>query len=323
MARSVQRMLLGGMEIGRRLDETASALAVSAFNNAGFTEIDTAYMYSDGKSERILGRLCEVISDKVSIATKANPWEGKGLGADSVRAQLCESLQRLKSPSVDVFYLHAPDHGTPIEETLQACNQLHKEGKFKELGLSNYASWQVAEMCILCQQRGWLCPSVYQGMYNALTRQVETELFPCIRHFGMRFYAYNPLAGGFLTGKYIYNDLEKTPEGRFFGNAWAETYRKRYWKLVLFQELDKVKTSLDKAYGPGKVALTEASLRWLQHHSQLDEKHGDGVILGVSNLAQLHQNLMAITGGPLHESVVEAFQQAWNVIAHDCPNYFR
>ncbi|XP_026581220.1 aflatoxin B1 aldehyde reductase member 2-like [Pseudonaja textilis] len=169
------------------------------------------------------------IKSKVKIATKANPWDGKTLKAQSVRSQLEESLQRLRLPSVDLFYLHAPDHETPVEETLRACNELHKEGKFKALGLSNYASWEVAEICTLCKAHQWLLPTVYQGMYNATTRQVEKELFPCLRHFGMSFYAYNPLAGGLLTGKYKYEDkdLSQPPTGRFFGNDWARVYRDR------------------------------------------------------------------------------------------------
>uniref|UniRef100_A0A8B9EYE8 Aldo-keto reductase family 7 like (gene/pseudogene) n=1 Tax=Anser cygnoides TaxID=8845 RepID=A0A8B9EYE8_ANSCY len=136
-----------------------------------------------------------VPSPPVEVATKANPWDGKTLKPESVRSQLDESLRRLKRTSVELFYLHAPDHGTPVEETLRACNELHKEGKFKELGLSNYAAWEVAEICTICKYNNWLMPTVYQGMYNATTRQVETELFPCLRHYGLRFYAYNPLAG--------------------------------------------------------------------------------------------------------------------------------
>nr|XP_035163858.1 aflatoxin B1 aldehyde reductase member 2 isoform X2 [Callithrix jacchus] len=224
--------VLGTMEMGRRMDPPASAAAVRAFLERGHAELDTAFMYSDGQSETILGGLGLGLGGgdcRVKIATKANPWDGKSLKPDSVRSQLEMSLKRLQCPRVDLFYLHAPDHGTPVEETLRACHQLHQEGKFVELGLSNYAAWEVAEICTLCRSNGWILPTVYQGMYNATTRQVETELFPCLRHFGLRFYAYNPLAGGLLTGKYKYEDKDgKQPVGRFFGNSWAETYRNRH-----------------------------------------------------------------------------------------------
>ncbi|XP_042805776.1 aflatoxin B1 aldehyde reductase member 4-like isoform X2 [Panthera leo] len=116
------------------------------------------------------------------------------LKPDSLRTQLETSLKRLQCSKVDLFCLHAPDHDTPVEEMLRACHQLHQEGKFVELGLSNYAAWEVAEICTLCKSSGWILPTVYQGMYKATTQQVETELLPCLRHFLLRFYAYNPLA---------------------------------------------------------------------------------------------------------------------------------
>nr|XP_060484510.1 aflatoxin B1 aldehyde reductase member 2-like [Panthera onca] len=84
------------------------------------------------------------------------------LKPDSLRTQLETSLKRLQCSRVDLFYLHAPDHDTPVEETLRACHQLHQEGKFVELGLSNYAAWEVAEICTLCKSSGWILPTVYQ-----------------------------------------------------------------------------------------------------------------------------------------------------------------
>ncbi|XP_037684283.1 aflatoxin B1 aldehyde reductase member 2-like [Choloepus didactylus] len=319
--------VLGTMEMGRRMDKPTSAAAVRAFLGRGYSELDTAFMYGDGQSETILGGLGLRLGtgdSRVKIATKANCLEGKTLKPDSVRSQLETSLKRLQCSQVDLFYLHMPDHGTPVEETLRACHQLHQEGKFVELGLSNYTSWQVAEICTLCRSKGWVLPTVYQGMYNAITRQVETELFPCLRHFGLRFYAYNPLAGGLLTGKYKYEDKdEKQPEGRFFGNSWAEVYRNRYWKRHHFQAIALVEKALQAAYGPHAPSMTSAALRWMYHHSQLQGVHGDAVIQGMSSLAQLEENLAATEEGPLEPAVVEAFDQAWDLVAHDCPNYFR
>uniref|UniRef100_A0A674J1P2 NADP-dependent oxidoreductase domain-containing protein n=1 Tax=Terrapene triunguis TaxID=2587831 RepID=A0A674J1P2_9SAUR len=102
------------------------------------------------------------VSVLVKMATKANPWEGKTLKPESVRSQLETSLERLQMKSVDLFYLHAPDHDTPVEQTLHACNELYKEGKFKELGLSNYTAWEVAEICTICKYNNWVLPTVYQ-----------------------------------------------------------------------------------------------------------------------------------------------------------------
>ncbi|NWZ23073.1 ARK72 reductase, partial [Asarcornis scutulata] len=317
-------VVLGAMELGRRVTPEGSAPLLSAFVRRGHRLLDTAHMYAGGESERILGSLLAAGEHSVEVATKANPWEGNTLKPECVRSQLEESLRRLQRTSVELFYLHSPDHGTPVEETLRACNELHKEGKFKELGLSNYAAWEVAEICTICKYNNWVMPTVYQGMYNATTRQVEAELFPCLRHFGLRFYAYNPLAGGLLTGKYKYEDKDThKPTGRFFGNDWAQAYRDRYWKKHNFEGIALVEKALKDAYGSNPPSLTSAALRWLYNHSKLQGSLGDAVIIGMSNLEQLEQNLDYSEEGPLLPPVVEAFDAAWNLTAHDCPNYFR
>lgn len=314
--------LLGSMAFGGRANAGQSLEMVKAFLDRGHSQLDTAFMYVDGKSETIIGGMN--LPKTVSIATKANPWDGKTLKPESVRSQLETSLQRLRTECVDLFYLHAPDHQNPIEDTLRACNELHKEGKFKELGLSNYASWEVAEIVCICRHNNWIVPTVYQGMYNATTRQVETELIPCLRYYGMRFYAYNPLAGGLLTGKYHYEDKDGAqPAGRFFGDNWAAAYRDRYWKKSHFQAIEVVLHALETAYGSEKPSLTSAAMRWMYHHSQLKGDLGDGVIIGMSSMEQLQQNLAAAEEGPLDQRVVDAFKEAWDLVAHECPNYFR
>ncbi|XP_037534699.1 aflatoxin B1 aldehyde reductase member 3 [Nematolebias whitei] len=314
--------LLGTMAFGGRADAKQSREMVKAFLDRGHKQVDTAFMYMDGKSETIIGDMN--LPKTVSIATKANPWDGKTLKPESVRSQLETSLQRLQTDCVDLFYLHAPDHQNPIQETLKACNQLHQEGKFKKLGLSNYASWEVAEIVCICRHNNWIVPTVYQGMYNATTRQVETELLPCLRHYGMKFYAYNPLAGGLLTGKYQYEDKDVSqPEGRFFGNSWSSAYRDRYWKQSHFQAIEVVLKALEMVYGPEKPSLTSAAMRWMYHHSHLKGDLGDGVIIGMSNMEQLQQNLAAADEGPLDQRVVDAFKEAWNLVVQECPNYFR
>lgn len=314
--------LLGTMAFGGRADAEQSLQMVKAFLGRGHNLLDTAFMYTDGKAETIMGGM--KLAKTVSIATKANPWDGKTLKPESVRSQLETSLQRLQTDSVDLFYLHAPDHENPIQDTLRTCNELHKEGKFKEFGLSNYASWEVAEIVSICRHNNWIVPTVYQGMYNATTRQVEKELLPCLRYFGMRFYAYNPLAGGLLTGKYHYADKEGSqPAGRFFGNSWAAAYRDRYWKQSHFDAIEVVLKALETAYGSEKPSLTSAAMRWMYHHSQLKGDLGDGVIIGMSSMEQLQQNLAAAEEGPLDQRVVDAFNEAWNLVAHECPNYFR
>ena len=133
-----------------------------------------------------------------------------------LRLQLETSLKRLQLDKVKLFYLHAPDTATPLVDTLTGVKKLHEEGKFEELGLSNYPAWEVAHVYHLCDKMGMVKPTVYQGMYNGITRQVEMELFPCLRRLGMRFLAYNPLAGGLLTGKHRFD--ADPDQGRFKGN---------------------------------------------------------------------------------------------------------
>ncbi|PFX25622.1 Aflatoxin B1 aldehyde reductase member 2 [Stylophora pistillata] len=232
-------------------------------------DFDTAYGYSGGKSEEIMGDMDCLKDSKVFIATKANPW-GKGLVFDSVLEQLNESLKRLKRDSVDLFYLHAPEHTTPIEETLDAVNQLYEEGKFESFGLSNYSSWQVAEIYYLCKMNNYPVPTVYQGMYNPVT-----------------------------------------------------SYVNRFWKKPLFDLLDKLRGTLDRIYGEGKVTLIDASLRWMYHHSKLDGACGDAVIIGASSVKHLEENLKSTKHGPLHEDVVELFEETWGILQGDCPLYFR
>nr|XP_048299349.1 aflatoxin B1 aldehyde reductase member 3-like isoform X1 [Myodes glareolus] len=327
LSRTLPATVLGALEIGSSLDVTSSAAVVRAFLQRGHTEIDTAFVYADGQSESILGGLglgLDRSGCKVKIATKSVPYLGTPKTLDNIRFQLETSLKRLQCPWVDLFYLHMPDHNTPIEETLQVCHQLHQEGKFVELGLSNYASWEVAKICTLCKKNGWIMPTVYQGMYNATTRQVEKELLPCLRHFGLRFYAYCPLAGGLLSGKYKYEvEDEKQPLSRLFGKKWDDLYRDWFWKKKHIEGVDLVKRSLQTTYGSSAPSMTSAALRWLYHHSELQGPRGDAVILGISSLEQLEQNLAATEEGPLEPAVVDAFNQAWNLVAHECPNYFR
>ena len=312
-------VVLGTMTFGGQMDTDAAAEATRLFVAGGANELDTAYIYEDGESERILGAiLTELGRDRVLVATKANPAvRGRrvSLSAEEVERQLTESLGRLGLDYVDLFYLHSPDNETPIEVTLEGCARLYDAGRFRQLGLSNYASWQVAEIWHVCEHRGWPIPSVYQGMYNAVTRAVETELFPCLRHLGIRFYAYNPPAGGLLTGKHRRVD-DDPPAGRFRDNP---LYAPRFWTAAYFDALESVRASTEAA----GVSMTAAALRWIRHHSSIDGMNGDAVIVGASTVDQLRENLIALDGDPLDDDVVEALDAAWDIARVDCPSYWR
>ena len=161
-------------------------------------------------------------------------------------------------------------------------------------------------------------------MYNPLTRMVESELLPCLKHFNIVFYAYNPLAGGVLTGKHKYqqNEDNNIAQGRFHGKQkWAQVYRDRFWKKCYFDGVLLIQQSLVEEYGD-KVNIVEATLRWMQHHSKLDEN--DGVILGASSITHFEENMKSLLNKePLAENVVNAFEQAWLMCKGECPNYFR
>ena len=200
-----------------------------------------------------------------------------------------ESLSRMNRDKVDLLYFHFPDGKTPIDEALDTIAELYEQGKVKELGLSNYPAWQVVDIWHKCEAHGCPRPTVYQGMYNALCRNVEPELFPAIRELGMRFYAFNPLAGGLLTGKHM-QDEELEGDGRF---ARLKSYRDRYWKQSYFDAIGEIK----KACEAENIPMAEAAYRWLVNHSMIKSELGEGIILGASRIAEMEQNLIAVTKG--------------------------
>ena len=190
------KIILGTMTFSDQVDEASSMEMLKGFACENHTELDTAHQYNDGKTEKLLGKLIAEYPEfprlHFSIATKVNPWNDDGLNPDQVEFQFNQSLERLKVDSVDMLYLHSPDLETPIIDTLEKCQEFYEQGRFRRFGLSNYAAWQVAEIAEITSARGWVQPSVYQGMYNALTRDVQRELFPCLRNYDISFYAYNP-----------------------------------------------------------------------------------------------------------------------------------
>ena len=163
-------------------------------------------------------------------------------------------------------------------------------------------------------------------MYNGITRDVERELFPVLREFGLRFHGYNPLAGGLLAGKYAsINDPALSTGGRFSSkySGTADnpnpTYRERYIKQALFDALDILSTACTSA----GVTMAEASLRWTLHHSALDGKYGDAIIFGASSQTHFDSNMASCMRGRLPAELAEAFNKAWSVSRVSCESYFR
>jgi len=314
-------ILFGAMTLGKAgVEQTrvhdlkdASAL-LDLFQQHGHNQIDTARVYGAGSSEEYLGEL-HWQDRNLIVDTKLYPSSVNG-GAishtpDGLRKYLLESLKALKADKIDLWYLHGPDRKVPYEETFRAVNELYKEGYFKRLGLSNYMSWEVAYISDMCIQNGWIRPTVYQGVYNAIHRQVEAELFPCMKHYGIAFYAFNPLAGGYLSDRYHRDEKDSAIEGgsRFDPNtSQGKQYRRRYWNDSMFDALDIIRAAAKKF----QLTEAEVALRWMMHHSMLKSEVGDTVIIGASSLKHLEENLVDLEKGPLPEEMLEALDKAWS-----------
>ena len=310
------KAILGTMTFADQVDSNSAQSMLDLFTQSGYHELDTANQYNKGKTETLLGELIPVDQrEKFFIASKVNPWNDHGLQPAQVKKQLNDSLKRVNTNYFDLLYLHSPDLETPIEKTLETCFEAFQQGKFKSFGLSNFAAWQVAEVVEKCRQNGWMIPTVYQGMYNALTRDVEKELFACLRHYDISFYAYNPLAGGLLTGKYP--AIDKIPDaGRFVKRY---NYQDRYWKPDYFNVLQQLATkSAEFGLKPVEVAMS-----WLVQHSMLDATRGDAIILGASRIEQLDENLQAMSAASIDQSILDVLDTGWEIIKPNCFKYFR
>ncbi|KAI0753607.1 Aldo/keto reductase [Fomes fomentarius] len=302
------------------------------FQAHGHYEVDTAWIYGGCTTEEYLGKLdwkkrgLVVHSKLMPTGANSTPALAQKIGValvkhtpEDLRKFLDISLSALNTDSIDVWYLHGPDRSTPYEVTLKAVNELHKEGKFKRLGLSNYAAWEVAEIVQICKANGYVLPTVYQGSYNAVHRKVEPELFPALRKFGIAFYAYNPLGGGFFTGRYHSVEDKPEPGSRFDpARMMGVAFRRRYWNEAYFSAL----ASIEQVAKKHELTLSEVALRWLSHHSLLKREHGDSVIVGASSLEHLEKNLADLEKGPLPEELLKVIDEAWPAVSPYAPSYF-
>lgn len=206
----VSPICLGTMMFGdQTLKDTAERI-VDAGRDAGVNFIDTADAYSLGAAERIVGELIRKDRDRWVLATKvANPMvrmredpNMRGLGRKWLHRAIDDSLDRLDTDYVDIYYLHHDDPVTPLEETLGAMDDLIAAGKVRYWGLSNYAGWRIAELVRVAESLGMARPIVCQPYYNAMNRMPEVEILPACAHYGIGVVPYSPLARGVLTGKY-------------------------------------------------------------------------------------------------------------------------
>lgn len=247
----VSRFAFGCMQFGGTADARASAEMFDACLAAGITHFDTAYVYTGGQSEEILGQLIAPHRDRLVIATKVG-YTG-GAGAANMRAQFDLSRQRLNMDHVDILYLHRFDPDTDLNETLDCFAALKSEGKISHVGLSNFAAWQVVKAANLAEKRD-LTIDVLQPMYSLVKRQAEVEILPMCADLDILPATYSPLGGGLLTGKYSATNTD----GRL---ATDDRYAARYgldWMHNAATQLSEI--AYDLATHPATLAAAWAAL---------------------------------------------------------------
>lgn len=285
--------------------------ALDVLKQYGVKEIDSAEMY--GTNETDLGAV-KAADQGFIIATK-NPggWFPDSLTPpENLKSKTDASLAKLGVQQVDILYIHGPDPSLKPADYAHTFDEMYKAGKFRRFGISNFTPEQTRELHAYSKENGLVLPTVYQGNYNAVSRVIDTTLFPVLRELGIPFYAYSPIAGGFLTKSR--KALEEGTEGGRFAvgdNGLNKMYRGFYLKPTMLEGLGKWE-ELAKTEG---VSQAELAYRWIYYHSALKPKeHGDFVIVGASKVGQISQTLEGLKRGPLKPEVVKGIDEVWSIV---------
>ncbi|KAL8807989.1 MAG: hypothetical protein Q9200_004454 [Gallowayella weberi] len=285
--------------------------------------LDTAFVYPG--SEATLGAIDA--AKKFDIHTKAPSLAPACQSRQSILDGMDKSLKELKATSIDLYYLHGPDVTTPIEETLSAIQELYAAGKFKRascslpfppksaaiFGISNYLAPDVQKIHDIQTASKSILPTVYQGNYNAVARRNELDLIPLLRKLNMSFYAYSPIAGGFLA-KDMTQIKSNLSEGRFSGKSLSgEMYQALYGKDAMYEALD----AWNEIANAAGISTSALAYRWITYHSALGT--GDGTVIGARNPEQLRQTLEAIAAGPLDDAVADRASGVWDTVKGVAP----
>src|SRR5262249_3003272 len=258
-----------------------------------------------GRTEEILGKWLAGKRDRFVLATKCRHKVGHGsndfgLSRKHVIAACEASLRRLQTDYIDLYQAHAPDPETPLDETLGAFDQLVRDGKVRYTGCSNYSAWQVALSLGISARQDWARFDCVQPRYNMLYREIETDLLPLCRDQGIGVIAYNPLAGGLLTGKHLAQS-SPTQGTRFTLGASGELYRERYWHAAQFEAVAALQN-----YCKGRDwNLATASVAWV-----LEQPGITSAIVGASRPEQLDATLAAPELA-FDDEARAAFQSVW------------
>lgn len=277
--------------------------------------LDTAYYYGNTSTEKMLGNILPELSILPRIASKVNPWYNNDftnghlgqLAKAPLEKQFHTSLKNLGLNSMDYLFLHCYDYETPLEETLEVCNNLWRREKINNLGISNFSMEQLKNVIYICEREGYNLPDVYQGMYNIISRKVE-EIFPLLLEYSIEFWAYNPLAGGLLTGKYN-DDNNQDNNSRFKDN---KIYQNIFWKEPILSHLN---TFFEKGN------CIENSFYWLKTLSKL--RHDGKIIMGASSLNQLDNNMKVILKKrDISDDNIYFLNNLYEPIRNFTPNYY-
>ena len=309
----VTEICLGTMTFGHQCDEATSFAILNKAADHGVLFLDTADVYpvppspeTAGRTEEIVGRWLKGQRRNYVLATKCRMRVGhgpndEGLSRRHILQAVDDSLRRLQTDYIDLYQPHSPDPDTPLEETLRALDDLVRKGKVRYLGCSNYPAWQVALALGISSKQDWSRFESVQPRYNLLYREIENELLPLCRDQGLGVIAYNPLAGGFLTGRY--KALDAPPPGTRFtlGGATGALYRERYWQHAQFEAVRQLQESLQ----PRGRSLLQVAVAWV-----LAQPGITSAIVGASKPEQFDESLAAV-GVTLAKDELEACNLAW------------
>ena len=308
----VSRLCLGTMTFGLQCDQVQSHAILDAATEGGIDFLDTADVYPLGGDAQTVGRTEEIIGGWLKgkrhdyvLATKcvgrtgSRRWD-QGMSRKHILDAIDASLKRLGTDYVDLYQLHGYDASTPIDEALEALDTVVRQGKARYIGVSNWPAYKVARGLGRSELKNLVRIDSVQPRYNLLYREIESELLPLCRDQGLGVIAYNPLAGGFLTGRY--QSLEAPPPGtRFSLGKTGELYRDRYWQgaqLEAVQELQKI-------LKPRQRSLIQVAVAWV-----LAQPGITSAIVGASKAEQLDESLAAVNL-TLTPEEIEACNLAW------------
>ena len=257
----VSPLTLGTMMFGDRTDAAESTRIVHAARDAGVNFNDTADAYGKTDSERIVGAAIRgerrrwILATKVGNVLTEKPVDG-GLSRRWVLAGCDDSLARLATDYIDVYYLHRDDLDTPLAETIGAIGDLIRAGKIRYFGVSNYRGWRIAAIVAECAAQGVPPPVVCQPYYNLLNRQPEVEILPACDHYGIGVAPYSPIARGVLTGKYTPGAPAPADSRHARGDARFRETEQREESYAIAQQLAAHAAKTGRS-------LTQFALAWL------------------------------------------------------------